>query len=146
MVVAPLGHFGKKVSDAVTGVLGQGSKSSLDAAGLSGAQNLEKVAALLGGKQQALAAVGFAMSLGNISAVDQLAQDARQALFGDPQDIEQIGHGHARTQIDEIDDTVVGPAEPLHFEQGIRIANEVPVGKEEQAHDIDGHLGKIVDG
>src|SRR5690554_6870715 len=123
----------------------QGGKSRFYAARLGGAEDFEEIAPLFGGKQQALPPVAFTRALRDISVVDQLAQDPRQALLGDAQNVEQIGHRHTRAQIDEIDHPVMGAAESLHFEKGIGIAHEIAIGKKEQSHDIDRHLGKIID-
>ena len=106
---------------------------------MAASMRLVCVAAFFGGVEQALAAVGLAGLLFDIAVVDQLAQHAGKALLGDFQDIEQVGNRHAGLEVDEIQDAVVGPAETLPFKQCISIADEVTVGEEEQAHDVERH-------
>ena len=48
------------------------------------------------GIEQALAAVDRAGALVDEAGVDELLEDAAEALLGDPQDIEQVGDADAR--------------------------------------------------
>jgi hypothetical protein len=90
--------------------------------------------------QEALPTVGLAGLLLDIAVVDQLAEDAREALFGDLQDVEEVGHRHAGLEVHEVQDAVVCPPEPLPFQQRVRVAHEVAVGEVEQAHDVEGQV------
>ena len=99
----------------------------------------KKLPALFGGVEQALAAVGVAGLLLDIAIVDQLAQHAGEALLGDLENIEKIGDRHAGLEIHEIQHAVMGAAETLPLEQGVGIADEVAIGKEKQAHDVERH-------
>ena len=61
----------------------------------------------------------------------QLAQDPAQALLGDVEDAEQVGHRHARVAPDEIDDPVVGPAKSKGGKGLVGFGGEIAVGKEQ---------------
>ena len=89
-------------------------------------------AALVGGKQQPLAAVRAAGALHDIALVDQLLQHAAQALLGDVEDVEQIGDAQARMAIDEMQHAVMGAAEIEIGEDGVGIAGEIAIGEEQQ--------------
>ncbi len=115
----------------------------VNAAGLSDRKRSKEAAAFFSGMEKALAAIGMAGALFDIAVVDQLAQHARQALLGDLEDIEKVGDGHARAQIDEIQHPVVGAAEPLTLKNGICVAGEITIGEKEQAHDVERQSGVI---
>ena len=76
-------------------------------------QRLEELAALVGGVEQALAAVGVAGPLLDVAVVDELAQHAGEALLGDLEDIEQVGDRHAGLEVDEVEHAVMRAAEAL---------------------------------
>src|SRR5262249_16328202 len=87
----------------------------------------------LGGElQQALAAVAGARSLQNEALPHQLAQHPAQALLGDAQDAQQLGHGHLRIAADEQDHSVMRAARGEAGEDCLRLGGEVAVGVEEE--------------
>ena len=108
--------------------------------GLGRGQGFEQVSALGSGIEQPLATVGFPSFLLDIAVIDELPQDARQALLGDLEDIEEIGDGHTGAQVHEVEDPVVGATKSLLFEHVVGIADEIAIGKKEQPHDIERKL------
>ena len=85
--------------------------------------------------KQALAAIG-ARLLHDIAFVDQLLEYAAERLFGDFQDVEQLGDFHTWVAIDEMQDPVVGAAKAELVQHLIRIADEVAVGKEQKLDQV----------
>ena len=82
--------------------------------------------------EQTLAAIVRARALLDVSRVDKLLEDARQALLGDLQDVEEIGDGQPGIAIDEVQDAVVRTAEIRAGKNGVRIGYEVAIRKEQQ--------------
>ncbi len=79
--------------------------------------------------------------------VDQVLHDAIETLFGDLQDIQQGVDRQSGMPEHEMQDAMVGPAEAVIFEEPIRVADEVPVGEEEQLDEVEhrNRLGDRVD-
>ena len=94
----------------------------------------DAASALLGDKQQPLTPVALAAALGDPAFIDELLQDARQALLGDLENVEQISNAQARVAIDEMQHAVMGPPEAVGGEDGIGLTREVAIGKE---HELD---------
>ncbi len=62
----------------------------------------------------------------------QLAEDAGQALLGDAEDGEQFADADLGMAPDEINDAVMGAAEIIARQDGIRLGGEVAIGEIEQ--------------
>src|SRR5216683_2412147 len=88
--------------------------------------------ALLGELEQALAPVAAAGPLPDEALAHQLAQHAAQALLGDVQDAQQVGHAHLRVAADEINDAVVRAAEAVARQHGVGLGGEIAIGVVEQ--------------
>jgi hypothetical protein len=97
--------------------------------------------ALWGQIEQALAAVGRAGTAVDEALVHQLAQHAPEALLGDAQDVEQVGHPHAGMTIDEVQHAVVGAAEAETLEDVVGVAHEIAIGEEQELDQVDHGLG-----
>ena len=82
--------------------------------------------------QQPLAAVGAALGLGDEAALDQLGQHARQALFGDAQDGQQVADRDAGVAADEMQRAVMRPAEAELVQDRVGGVGEVAIGEEQQ--------------
>src|SRR5262249_40181682 len=61
-----------------------------------------------------------------------LAEHPVQALLGNPQDAEQLANRYQRVAADEMDDAMMGAAEPIFFEDRIRLRGEVAIGEEQE--------------
>ena len=82
--------------------------------------------------EKALAAVGAAGLLLDISLVDQLLQHAAKALLGDLEHVEQVGDAQAGVSVDEMQNAVMGAAEAEILEDGVGVAREVAIGEEQE--------------
>ena len=105
---------------------------TLDAADLRGHEPCVQLAAFRRQIEQPLAPIARAFALIDEALVDEIAQDAAEALFGDAQDVKQFGDVHARIAANEVDDAVVGAAEAVVIENVVGIGDEVAIGKEQQ--------------
>ena len=103
-----------------------------DAPGLQAVEAGGEGGTLVGRKKQALAAVALAGLLRDPALIDQLLEHAGQALLGDLQDLEQVRDLHARMPVDEVQHAMVGAAEAIFGQHGVRLAREVAVGEEQQ--------------
>ena len=83
--------------------------------------------------EQPLTPILGALLLHDIAFVDQLLEHAAERLFGDFQDVEQFGDFHAGIAIDEMQHAMMRPAEAEPLQHLVRIADEVAIGKEQQA-------------
>ena len=90
------------------------------------------VASLLGRVEQALASVRSARLLHDISLVDQLLEDAAQALLGDVEHVEQVGDCETRMAIDEMQHAVMRPAEAEILEDRVGVTGEIAIGEEQE--------------
>jgi hypothetical protein len=74
--------------------------------------------------------------LDDIALVEQLLEHPAERLFGDPQDVQQIGDFQAGIAMHEMHDTMMGAAEAEHLELMVGVADEVAIGEEQQLDDI----------
>ncbi len=70
--------------------------------------------------------------LHDIALVDQLLEHAGEALLGDGENVEQVGHPQARVAIDEMQHPVMRPAEAEILEDGVGVAGEIAIGEEQE--------------
>src|SRR6185437_4132080 len=77
--------------------------------------------------QQTLAAVLRAFLLQHVALIDQLLEDSAKRLFRDVEDFKQVGNLHPGIAVDEVQDTMVGPAETEFEQHFIGIADKIPV-------------------
>ena len=94
-------------------------------------------AAGFGRVEQALAAVERPGLLLDEAVVDELLQDAAEALLGDLEDVEEVGDADAGMAVDEMDDAVMGAAEAVAEQRGVGIGDEVAIGEEEKLDERD---------
>src|SRR5690348_4841344 len=88
--------------------------------------------ALDGEFEETLPAVALAGALLNEALAHELAEDARQALLGDLQNVEQFADAHLRMAPDEIDHAVMRAAETIAHEHRIGLGGEVAIGIEQE--------------
>ena len=86
--------------------------------------------------EQALAAVLAAGALLDEAGIDQLLQDARQALLGDLQDVEQVGDRQAGIAVDEMQHAVMRAAEVGLRQDRVGIGDEVAIGEEQELDQV----------
>ena len=89
-------------------------------------------AALGGDEEPPLAAVVVAGALHDEAFVDELLQDAREALLGDLQDVEKVGDAQARIAVHEMQHAMMGAAEAVFLEHRVGVAGEIAIGEEQQ--------------
>src|SRR5260221_14154008 len=82
--------------------------------------------------EQPLTSVIGGRPLGDVALVDQLLEDAAEGLLGDFENIKEFRDLHSRIAIDEMQYPVMSAAESKHLERIIRVADEVPIGKEQE--------------
>src|SRR5262249_31590935 len=133
--------FGVQQSGEETACLLVRSRAKLgeragDSAGLQRGEPHGQSLAFAGGIEKALTAVVLAFLLHHVALIDQLLEHATQRLLGDFQDLEQVGNLHARVAVDEMQDAVVRAAEPETGQSFVRIAYEIPVGKEQKLDEV----------
>ncbi len=124
----------------VVGLLVRLHERPADAGDLGRHQALAQLLARLREKKQALAPVGFTLFPADIALVDQFLEHSRQALFGDPQYVEQLGDCHAGVAAYEMHHPVMGAAEAEFLQDFIRFRDEITVGKEQQFHEAEGFI------
>ncbi len=61
--------------------------------------------------------------------VDKLSQDAIEALFRYPQDLQKLGDRQARSAANEIEDPMMRAPEAVRLEQTISVADKVAIGE-----------------
>ena len=88
--------------------------------------------AFVGEVEKTLPPVLCACLLIDKAVLDQLFQDATEALFSDAQDLEELSHRHARRASDKVDDPMMSPAKAVSFENIVRISGKIPVGKKQK--------------
>ncbi len=74
----------------------------------------------------------MALRLGDVVALHQLVQHARQALLGDAQDAQQVADGDARVAADEVQRTVMRAAKAELVQDDVRGSGEIAIGEEHQ--------------
>ncbi len=72
-----------------------------------------------------------------MAGIDQLLENARQALFGNAQHFQKLGHRHAGLAIDEIKHTVMGAAKSDLLEDQVRVGGEIAIREEQQFNDVE---------
>ena len=87
--------------------------------------------------EQPLAAVVGAFFLDHIAFIDELFEDAAERLFGDPQNVEQVGNLHAGIAVDEMQHAVVRAAETELGQNFVGVADKIAVGEEQKFDQIE---------
>lgn len=133
--VRPLGFGDHGEEEFARGLIGSGSgfcEGTLEPFDLQGGELVAKFGALWRDTQQPLAAIDRARTLGDEPFVDQLLEDTRQRLFGDFENIEELGDAQAGIAVDEMKDPVMGAAEIILSEHLVRITSKIPVSEEKE--------------
>ena len=91
--------------------------------------------------QQALSTIFRALLLRNVPLINQLFEHTTQRLFGDIEDLKQVGNLYARIAIDEMKHAVVRATEAQLEEHFIRITDEIAIGKKQKLDDVPNGLG-----
>src|SRR5215204_249081 len=102
-------------------------KGAHDAPGLQLGETTRQLMARSCGEKEALAAVCGPGPLLDEALLDELLEDAVEALLGDAQDVQKLGDGKAGLPVDEVEDAVMSAA-------------EVAIGEKEQLDQIVGRL------
>src|SRR3712207_5439544 len=84
-----------------------------DAPGLQLGETTRQLMARSCGEKEALAAVRGPGPLLDEPLLDELLQDAVEALLGDAQNVQKLGDGQAGLPIDEMENAVMGAAEAV---------------------------------
>jgi hypothetical protein len=63
---------------------------------------------------------------------DQLTENTAQALLGDPQNAEQLAHGHLRMSSDEVNDAMMGTAKAVFREDYIGLCGKITIGEKQE--------------
>src|SRR5262249_25640759 len=93
-------------------------------------------------EEQTLAPIVLARLLNHITLLDQLAKHAAERLFGNAQQLEQLGNLHARIAVDEMHNSVMRAAEAEFGQDLVGIADEVAIREKKEFNDIpDGFTG-----
>jgi hypothetical protein len=133
-------HRHQKPYRRLVSVLGQLVQRARKSLRLQTREILRQAPASRRRKQKPLSAVDDARPLFDEILVEQVLQHARQALFGDPQNVEQFGDGKSRLPIDEMQHAVMRAPKRQSFQQAIGIADEVSIGKEQQFDKVEHRL------
>lgn len=132
-----VGHQGKHDTREPVRRFGAGGPVCLGDAGAGRTgQLLLKRLALLGQTEQPLPPVDRAFGLGDISGADQFTKHPAQTLFGDFEDLKQLGDGNIGMTTDEIEHPMVRAAKTQGREQSIRFRNKVAVREKQQLHPL----------
>ena len=107
-------------------------KRQLDAAHLQVGEFVGKPGAFRSCEKQSFTSVGLARSLCHEAFVDQLLEDAGEALFGDLEDMQKIRDPEAGVAVDEMQDAMVRAAKAILFEHLIGVVGEITIGEEEK--------------
>ncbi len=102
------------------------------ALGLQAVEARRQLRALLRRVEQSLAAIALAGLLHDPSLIDELFEDAGQALLGDLEDLEQVGHAQRRVAVDEMQHAVMRPTEREFGKHRVRLPRKIAVGEEQQ--------------
>ena len=76
----------------------------------------------------------------DIALVAQFLEHAIEALFGDLQNVEQFGDGEAWAAADKMQDAVMRAAKAVIFEQPVGVADEIPIGEEQEFDQVEHRL------
>ena len=121
------------------------AERAVDPVGLQAGELCHQRLALRRRVEQALAAVVVAGLLHDIAFVEQLLEHPSERLLGDAQHVEQVGDLQAGIAVDEMQHPVMRPAEAERLQLMVGVADEIPVGEEQQLDDIPaqiaGHRG-----
>src|ERR1700674_2047814 len=125
-----LDHGRKKPPRPLMGP-GRVAERAKDPLGLQLRQPHGKRLALGRDLEQTLPAVVLARLLHHVALLDELAEHAAERLFGDPQQLEQIGNLHPRRAVDEMQHAMMGATETELGQNLVGVADEVPIGKKQ---------------
>ena len=90
--------------------------------------------------EKPLAPVVRALARLDETAVEQLLEDAVEALLGDLENVEQRRDGEAWTPVDEMQHPVVRAAEFIFLQQTVRVLHEVSIGEKKQLHHVENRV------
>jgi hypothetical protein len=93
--------------------------------------------------QTAFPSIGVARSLDDETALDKLAQDAREALLRDVENEEQVSDPEAGIAGDEMQDAMMRATVAELGQDGVGVTREVAIGEEQQLDELYG-LGRGV--
>ena len=134
---ARFGGLAQELLGALPPALVERREGRADAPDLRLAQPLGQRPALLGRVEQPLPAVDRSGHLLDEPGIDQLLEDAAEALLGDLQDVEEIGDANPGMAVHEMDDAVMRATEAVAAKHLVGIGDEVAVGEEEQLDERD---------
>ena len=112
------------------------AQRAVDPVGLQAGELCHQRLALGGGEKKALPPVVIAGPLHDIPFVEQLLEHPSQRLLGDAQHVEQVGHLQAGIAVDEMHHPVMRAAEPEGLQLMVGVADEIPIGEEQQLDDV----------
>ncbi len=128
-VIGVVGHAGQKTPRCLTRTGTKFGEHARNTLGLQARQPQRQRLACLARIQKPLAAIVWARALHYVALVDELFEHAAKRLFGDFQDVEQVGDFDAGITIDEVQHPMMRPAEAKLCQHFIRIADEIAIGE-----------------
>jgi len=137
-------HRAQKLPDDICAIRVDLSQRAVDAVGLQAGELADQRLALCGGEKKALPAVVIAGLLHDIAFVEQLLEHAPERLLGDSQDVQEVGDLQTRIAADEMQHPVMRPPEPESLELVVGVADEIPVGEEQELDDIPAQIGNLL--
>ena len=81
--------------------------------------------------------------LHDIPFIEQLLENPSQRLLGDAQHVQQIGHLQAGIAVDEMHHPVMRAAEAERLQLVVGVADEIPIGKEQQLDDLPAQIAGL---
>jgi hypothetical protein len=134
--IGVVGHAGKKTPCCLTRTGAKFGKHARNTLGLQAGEPQRQPLACLARIQKPLAAIVRARALQHIALINELFEHAAEGLFGDFQDVEQVGDFDAGIAIDEVQHPMVRAAEAKLYQHFIRIADEIAIGEEQKLDQI----------
>ena len=140
--IVAIDHRAQELADRIRAGWPDVAQRAVDPVGLQAGELRDQRLALGGGEKKALPPVVIAGLLHDIAFVEQLLEHPSQRLLGDAQHVEQVGDLQAGIAVDEMQHPVMGPAEAEGLELMVGVADEIPIGEEQQLDDIPAQIGR----
>src|ERR1700690_3338130 len=142
LAVVGVDHGGEETPRRLMRVWAELGEGAIDALSLQTGELERQGLALRRHIQETLPPVLRAFLLHHEALIDQLLEHAAERLFGDVEDIQEVGDLHAGIAVDEMQHPVMGAPETELGEHLVRIADEIAIGEEQQLDDVPDRLGR----
>src|SRR4051794_15702711 len=114
-------HRGEERARAFVRVRAELRERARDALGLQAGELHRELLAFRRDEKQPMAPIVGPLLLDDIALVDELLEHAAERLLGDAQDVEQVGHLHARVPVDEMQHPMMRPSKSEFLQNVVRI-------------------------